>query len=360
MPFEFVRGVHLRRSDENIDEIEALARLCAGRVGVENLLADLDRKARRAWVPGLRVHRGYTWEWHDQVTRRWWPQGVTTSADASDSEDVDGRRLVLVAWYSKQVGGVGKGVRVSFLDPDTLRYRHVLLVQPVLRDGRVDLEPLQVHAGGIVWCGPYLHVAATRRGIHTARMDDLVRVPDQVGTAEHTRLGAVGERLATFGYRYLLPVRFSYEARHEEGHDPMRYSFLSLDRLADPPQLVAGEYGRGRMSTRLVRYPLDPATLHIHSSEDGISRPLLLDDQGEAGMQGAAIVRGTWYVTASNGSFGLGSVYVGTPGRFTRHRWALPMGPEDITYWPSTDLLWSASEWPWRRWVFSMRRSDFD
>jgi hypothetical protein len=36
------------------------------------------------------------------------------------------------------------------------------------------------------------------------------------------------------------------------------------------------------------------------------------------------------------------------------------MGPEDIAYWPSTDELWSVSEWPRRRWIFSMKRSWFD
>ena len=54
----------------------------------------------------------------------------------------------------------------------------MLLVVPVLRDGAVALEPLRVHAGGIVWCGPYLHVAATAKGFYTCRLDDLLRVPE--------------------------------------------------------------------------------------------------------------------------------------------------------------------------------------
>ena len=37
-----------------------------------------------------------------------------------------------------------------------------------------------------------------------------------------------------------------------------------------------------------------------------------------------------------------------------------PMGPEDLSYWPSTDRFWSVSEHPHRRWVFSMKRSFFD
>lgn len=361
MGFEFIQGVHLQRTNESVAEIDALAEACGGRVGIDGVLADLNRKARRSLlVPGLKVSSGLTWDRRDRWTRRWWPQGISTSADASDQEDIAGRRVVAVSWYSKNMDGVGKGTRISFLDLDERRYRHVLLVQPVVVDGRVELEPLRAHAGGIVWCGPYLHVAATRKGIFTARLDDIVRIPGHLKVADHTRIGRDGDRLATHSYDYLLPVRFSYKAFNDDGHEPMRYSFLSLDRSADPPALVAGEYGRGSQSTRLVSYPLDATTYHLVSGKDGFSRPLLLNEKGERGMQGAAIVNGRWYVTSSRGSKGLGALYVGTPGRFKGYRWALPVGPEDISYWPSTDRLWSVTEHPFLRWVFSVKRSRVD
>jgi len=38
----------------------------------------------------------------------------------------------------------------------------------------------------------------------------------------------------------------------------------------------------------------------------------------------------------------------------------LPVGPEDVTYWPSTDLLWSLTEYPGRRFVFAIKRAQFD
>jgi hypothetical protein len=356
MGFEFVDGVHLQRTDERVDEVEALATACGGRVGIAGVLGDLNRRMRRSWAPGLKVSRAWSWERHDQVTRRWWPQGVTWNVERTDDGERD---VVAVSWYSKTVGEVGKGTRISFLDLDARRYRHVLLVQPVLgTDGRVDLKPLRAHAGGIVWVGPYLHVAGTRKGIYTARLDDVVRIPDALHVDDHARIGRDGERLASHGYDYVLPVRFSYKAHNDEGHDPMRYSFLSLDRSApEGPALVAGEYGRGRQTTRLARFPLDPTTYHLVSGEDGFSRPLLLDGQGTRGMQGAAIVEDRWYVTASQGPVGLGSLYVGTPGRFHRYRWALPIGPEDISHWPARDELWSVTEHPWRRWVFSVKRS---
>ncbi len=235
---------------------------------------------------------------------------------------------------------------MTFFDLDTRRYRHVLLVTPRLEDGRLRLEPLRVHAGGIVWHGPYLHVAATAQGFFTCRLDDLFRLPTE-------------QTSATYGYRYVLPVRFAYRAETDEGHERLRYSFMSLDRGTAPPTLVAGEYARGDRSRRLARFPIDRETRLLETSDEGLSRPAGLDE-GVGQMQGAVMVRGRFHVTVSHGPWVPGSVYTGRPGSWRRHRWAVPMGPEDIAYWPSTDQLWSVSEHPRRRWIFSMRRSWFD
>lgn len=368
MSFEFVRGVHLRRTDENADEIDALADKLGGRVGIDAVLDDLNRQARPKRVLGRAVSGAFAWDDVDQRSQRWWPQGISTSADASDTEDIAGRKVLVASWYSKTVattnkGSLNKGCRLTFVDLDAMRYRHVLLVVPSVNLlGRVELKPLKVHAGGVVWCGPYLHIAATAKGIHTARLDDIMRVPDSLYTKDGDELGVhglLGGEVATYGYRYVLPVRFSYQAEADEGQERMRYSFLALDRSANPPELIAGEYGRGKQTTRLTRYPLDPETFHIVTADDGYARPLQLDPGGVAGMQGAVVVGGTWYVTSSRGPHGLGSVYAGRPGHFKQHRWATPFGPEDVTYWPSTDSLWSLTEYPGRRAVFSMPRSHF-
>ena len=140
----------------------------------------------------------------------------------------------------------------------------------------------------------------------------------------------------------------------------LRYSFLSLDRSEEPPAIVAGEYGQTGQTTRLARYHLEPDTLLLQTGEDGFSRPIGLDEGGVVRMQGASIVDGRHHVTVSHGPWKPGSVYVGTPGHLEEHRFATPMGPEDIAYWPSTDRFWSVSEHPHRRWVFSMKRSFFD
>lgn len=345
---ERVSGVHLTRTDENIDEIEALAAHLGGRVGLDDVLADLDRRGRRSWlVPGRAVHRAYTFDAADRRDPRWWPQGVTTSADASDTERVEGRRMVAVAWYAKDLPGDesgNQGSRVTFYDLDSRRYRHVLLVVPTSQDGRPGLTPLRVHAGGIVWHGPYLHVAATAKGFFTCRLDDLLRVGE--------------DREASYGYAYVLPVRFAYRAETDEGHTRLRYSFMSLDRVSDPPGIVAGEYAYGRQTRRLARFAIDPETQLLATEDDGVARPAMLDE-GVGQMQGVVLARDRFHLTVSQGPWTRGSVYVGRPGAFVRHRWATPMGPEDVTYWPSTDLLWSVSEHPRRRWIYAMKRSGF-
>ena len=337
--------IHLVRTEENLTDIDEAERRHGHRVGVAGVLADLNRQAAPARVPGLAVDRGFGWDAADHRSERWWPQGITSSADASESELVGGRRLLVVSWYSKNLGGQNHGSRITVVDLETLRYRHVLLVVPKRhRTGRVSLEPLLVHAGGLAWAGPYLHVAATARGLLSCHVDDILRVD---------------EPQDTFGYPFVLPVRFAYEAHAEGETERLRYSFVSLDRSSAPPDLVVGEYGRGQMTRRLARFPLEPVTHHLAAHSDGTSRPVFLDARGLGHMQGAAAVDGTYYVTVSRGRHLLGRMYVGPPGAFRAHRWSLPVGPEDLSYWPSSDELWSVTEYPRRRYVFAMKRSSF-
>ncbi len=359
-PPDFAPGVHLERTAECVAEINALAAVFGGAVGVDGVLNDLNRQARRAhgWF-GRAVSTAYTWDRADRRTWRWWPQGITTSADASDTEDIGGRRVLVVSWYSKEIYGENQGSRLTFLDLDTLRYRHVLLVVPRIVEGGVTLEPLKVHAGGIVWWGPYLHIAATARGFMTCRVDDLMRVPDELSAENLKAYGVSGAAAAAYGHRYVLPVRFTHRAYTDDGHVTLRYSFLSLDRTA-PATLVAGEYGSASQTRRLARFPLDTNTSLLETGEDGATRPIDIEPRGVKQMQGATIAKGKWYVSVSHGPLAPGSVFVGSPGDLRQRRFAAPMGPEDITYWPSTDTLWSVSEHPHRRWIYAMKRSWFD
>jgi hypothetical protein len=327
-------GVHLRRTEENTAAIGAVTERFGAAVGVGGVLGALDRVAERGPVPGLAVEWGFRWDEEDRSSRRWWPQGVSNSAHVPGVD----RRLLVASWYAKD----GLGSRITLVDLDTLRYRHVLVAVPDLHHGRARLRPLLVHAGGIVWAGPHLYVAGTRRGLLTCRLEDVVEVEPSD---------------ETFGHRFVLPVRFGYDATDDDVL--MRYSFLSLDRSSEVPHLVAGEYGRGGMTHRIARFPLDPDTFHLRAEQDGTSRAATFDDRGVGHMQGLAIVDGRYHVSASRGRWRLGAIHVGEPGSFRTHRLATPVGPEDLCYWSDGDALWSLSEYPRHRYVYCMRRSTF-
>jgi len=325
-------------------QVDALAARHGGRAGLATVVNDLALVGRRTWAPGRSVRWAMTWAASDRRDRRWWPQGISSSADAGllpgeerTGDRVLGRRLLMTSWYAK----TGDGCRLSVIDRDLRRYQHLLVVR-LTADG--EPEPLLAHAGGICWIGPWVFVAATRRGFHVAHLDDVVKV----GPRERWR-----------GHDYLLPVRFSYAPAYDDGDEPLRFSFLSLDRAGKGegpgPRLLVGEYGRGRQTTRMAHFGLDPDTGLLTLDRDGVARPLWHDGRAPLGAQGAVVARGRFHVSVSHGPYGLGSLYAGEPGTWRRRRWALPIGPEDLCYWPSENLLWSVTEHPRRRWIVAVR-----
>ncbi|WP_235737899.1 hypothetical protein [Nocardioides alcanivorans] len=358
--------MHLRRSRPLQAESDALAAAAGGRLGlhglVDALVANADprtRQGRGALAPrllGRAVDWAFTWDRADRRDRRWWPQGITSSSDGADPERSRGRDLVVTSWYSKKPDGVTHGARVTVVDLATLRYQHVLLVVPTVVDGALTLEPLRVHAGGLVWHGPWLHVAATGRGFMTCHWDDLVRV-----TTGQEGLSVGPGGISAWGHTHLLPVRFTHQGLGTDQAPKLRFSFVSLDRSEPQPHLLAGEYGRARGQTRRVaRFPIDAESGLLVEDDDGSTVALHLDESGVTRMQGAVVARGRWYATASVGAVLPGSVHAGTPGRLRPHHLATPIGPEDLSYWPEQDRLWTVTEHPWRRWVCAMRRSWFD
>lgn len=317
------------------------------RVGLRGVLGDLNREARHVDVPAEAAAYGMVWRRDDERTSRWFPQGITTSADAYAPEPGDGtfegRDVVLASWYGH--GDVGRrlGSRISVIDwhdDEPPRYRHVLLVEPRRWWVLHRLRRVRSHAGGIVWHGDHLFVASSSAGVRVFRLDDVVRVRN---------------RLRTGGYRYVLPQHSLYAAEHDEGAGPMTYSFLSLDRsgLGDD-HLVAGEYGRKGASHRLITYAIDSATGLLRSDRHGRARPTELHERQVARMQGAVVADRRWVITSSNGEGLPGDLWVGAPRAFVRHRGVLPTGAEDITWLPQRRELWTLTEWPGRRWVYAI------
>jgi len=355
-------GIHLTPTDEREREIRALHDTVGDPVGVAGVVAGMTRQAspsRLGRTLGRAVSEAFTWDAADVRDRRWWPQGISSSADADPGEHAAGRPLLVTTSYAKRLVGDpdAQGCRVSFVDLGTLRYEHVLLVEPGTDgDGAPTLAPVHLHAGGIVWHGPWLHLAATARGLVSCRVDDVLPVADP-DVAE--RLGIAEGRVTAYGHRFVLPVRRLLRAGSDEGHERFRYSFLALDRSEDTPALVSGEYARGDRSRRLVRYEIDPTTRLPRLDDDGSARPVSLEE-GVGRMQGVVVRRGQHLVTVSNGAWLPGTLWSGRPGELRAHHGAVPMGPEDLTYWPSTDRVWTVTEHPGRRWFLAMRRSWFD
>ncbi len=303
------------------------------RVGLDGVLADLDRAAEQCTVPGEAAGEGWTWEERDRSDPVWWPQGVASTRSGG---------VLLVSWYARRDRlGRTPGSRISVIDltrPGGPRYRHVLLVRPRRRPGSAALGPVAVHAGGIAVHGNVLHVADTRSGFRVFRLSDVLRV---------------GRGNASSGYGYVLPQYSAYRVPTFPGRRRMRHSFVSVGEVDGRPNLVVGEYRRAADGpARLARYPLDARTGLLSADDDGRCLPLEVHEGQPNRMQGAAVHGSTWFLSASAGEGTPGDLYVGAPGKWRRHRGVLPAGPEDLTWTRPGVELWSVSEWPGNRWVF--------
>ncbi len=349
------------------------------RVGLDGLLGGRGRIAWRSRPSGAIVE-SYRFGLLDDWSRRWWPQGVDVRPAAS--EDATARPVLAVSWFAHPRRGVGQGARLSFVElrGRTARYHHVLLVDPVADadasggpgdsggadDAGVRLDPVPVHAGGVAWAGDRIYVAATRGGVREFRTADILRLDRRAA-----RRG--GAARAPFGYRHVLPQH----ARHDavaEGGELLRYSFVSHENVAGASHLVAGEYSDGGTggdaafnggtassggtapaaapTRRLVRVPLDDDGAFRIDGDLATAAEVHETDIDR--MQGALVVDGTWFLTASRGEHAGGDLLVGAPGRWVRHRGILPPGPEDLALWRSRRQLWSVCEWPGRRRLFAL------
>jgi hypothetical protein len=316
--------VHRERPDGGLIEELAAAH---PRIGVDGLLRG---RGRRAWVdlpPAPAAIEGFRWGVLDGWSQRWWPQGIELLEGNDD--------VLLVSWFAQERHGATQGARITVVDRRdrrSPRYHHVLLVEP-WRDGLVvRMRPVGIHAGGLALVGDRLYVAATYGGLRRFDLRDILRV---------------SRRAAPFGYRHVLPQSGHERLLGGEGDDRMRFSFVSVER--DPTggseHLVVGEFGPESHGRRLGRIPLS----------EGSERVGLIDlhEPGIPRMQGATIVDGIWFVSASHG-LKPGDLWVGSGGTWVRHAAVLPPGPEDLSASHDGRRLWSLSEYPKRRWVFAI------
>jgi hypothetical protein len=311
----------------------------------------------------------------------WIPQGVSTVADAQEDGLWGDREALLVSWYDSAVAPK-KGVRITFLEPNTRKYRHVLLVYPYMdAGGRLTYEIVGrpqggIHAGGILWYGNYLYVVDTRRGIRVFDMRhifDLQRSPSG-DTSDRTGIGWRSGKYRGFGYRYVMPqVDAWVNAAGPDNDEPgfscsgsgaPRFSYMALDRSEVPDRLVTGEYCDASNDVgRVARWPLDGQTGRLRVEPgDGLVYATEAHRLARNQIQGAVSYGGTWYLSRSNGSTQNGQLIVARPDaqpvgslHATETRRA-GIGPEDLSFWPARNQLWTVTEHAGRRMLYGVPR----
>ena len=302
----------------------------ARRIGLAGLLGTRGHRARRARVPGGAAVAGFRWRLVDVFSQTWWPQGIAVGSHGGDP-------VVITSWFAQPKRGREMGSRVSVVDlrdPRRPRYHHVLLVAPRATAGGTVFDPVVVHAGGIVWSGDRLLVAATGGGFREFRLSGILSLPKR---------GLLRRGSGPFGYRHVLPEFGSFAP--EENAKKLRYSFIALENDDDPHELrlVSGEYSK-KGEPRLARSRVVGDRVAVDETHV----------PGIAEMQGVVLADDTWFVNASRGDKLGGDLWVGAPGAMTRHEHVLPPGPEDLAYWPERRQLWSVTEFPGKRWVYAV------
>ncbi|MFC5503227.1 hypothetical protein ACFPJ4_13345 [Lysinimonas soli] len=328
-------GLHAEPVDAEL--FEALAR-AHPRLGLDGLLRRPGRRARVSRPRAEAAAWGFRWPLLESHTRRWWPQGVDTRPDGSD--------ILVVSWFAQDRRGRSTGSRLTVVDLRDARrprFHHVLLVEAVRGDdGRVQMDPVLVHAGGLAWVGDRLYAAATFDGLVAFGLADILDT-----RAGGTRAG--GRRpAAPFGARFVLPLSARLRATTPDAARSLRYSFVSVERggTAARPQLVVGEFGDEARGRRIAR-----VALAASSAPGDAAEVVEIAEPGIARMQGACLIESTWFVSASNG-LRPGDLWVGNAAGWTRHPGVLPAGPEDLAASVDGSTIWSLSEWPGARWVF--------
>lgn len=330
----------------------------------------------------------------DNATAQWYPQGVTTVADMqADQEWGNGYKPVLISWYDHNDGadGMVKGVRISFMNPYTGAYRHVLLVYPrangdydtvrVSQDSSNSGYGTSLHAGGILWYGNHLFVADTARGF---RMFDMRRIYDLGASPNGTTSGSnmVGRHGNTYygyGYRYVMPQVGSWTRTAPTGtkcttaDGSPQFSHVSLDR-SGADHLVAGEYcaGTEQVNGRVAAWPIAGAfdannelvtdTSYRWNADAAHKLPV-------SNVQGATRFNGRWYLSRSRGKSTAGTFYTTAPATSSTttlqvaSSQQLSIGPEDLSHWqsgtdpanPGLGDFWTVAEHPGKRMVYAVR-----
>ncbi|MFC6931622.1 hypothetical protein ACFQHO_15615 [Actinomadura yumaensis] len=260
------------------------------KLGVKNILAQAPRKGTTAdgkacngkALDGTSTQRpdidfSFCWDSPDSAASgnyEWTPQGVTTVADAQADKEWNGTKPFIASWYNcEHKNGAEdctdnkKGARISFVDPNTGKYAHVLLAYPFKNDSgnatymslrtQQNAEGKSLHVGGMAWYGNYLYVADTGRGLRVFDMRyifDLKSAGDKGNTTDKKQIGRQDGIFYGHGYRYVMPEvgaftnnapRPGTEKERCKNTGSPTTSYVSLDR-SGTDHLITGEWCGGQ------------------------------------------------------------------------------------------------------------------
>ncbi|KAL2868923.1 uncharacterized protein BJX67DRAFT_29597 [Aspergillus lucknowensis] len=280
------------------------------------------------------------WNSGDVGTEKWLPQGITSSADGDASGKWEGRESWIVSWHQDD----DSNARVSFIDRETNKYRHVYLVRP----DDDSFGSVNVHAGGIAWYGPYLYIVDTGVGIRVFDLTNIWEVEIGDGLGKQSDGTYVAEN-----YRYVLPQLHYYRFSSTDGSS-FRHSYISLDRSDDPPTLMVGEYQTedSTVDIRFVKYPLNPETSRLATDDEGVVGASEAYCSNFLRVQGAFALDGKIIISRSNGGSTGGDMFNWTPGSAaTSHIGWFPPGNEDLSYNPVRKEWYTVTEHPGTRYI---------
>ena len=294
--------------------------------------------------------KGWFWNSGDCNVSYWIPQGLAGGGSG-------GMTIRVVGWHydeekvksddnpAADESDKDKGVRLSFIDTTdtsgTLKYRHVLLVEP---DSDRGFKPVKNHVGGLVWYWPYLYVADTSKGM---RVFDLRKILVVNGSDCARYCGKRNGRYCAYDYSYVLPQvsAYFYPSDMDASCKP-KFSFIGLENVNGKKSILSGEYMKDENNGRLVRWPAaDGGKLQTNSQN--VVQASHAWYAGSPNLQGGLTYTNGKTYFLLNSTKNSGTLYVGVEGASTKSytapngKWAYM--PEGM-YLTSSDNIWVSTE----------------
>jgi hypothetical protein len=310
----------------------------------------------------------------------WVPQAVASSNEAA-AGGYAGPPAVAVTWYQPRPDHTAGAAddpqndRVTFVNTpasgESTTYRHVLLVEPVIENGKLNLRRVKLHAGGIAWYGNLLYVASTGGGM---RAFDIRRI-----FAVHTTKDVVGLDTSTPSDAQLYGESFAYailqvgsykktdaacERSPTTTNSGLCFSGVTVNRSASPASLISYEYRTqsemlaAKVGARIVHWPLDGSTGLLARAADGTVHSGKLYLTPTYQVQGVSIDHATFFMSTSQSD---GTFYREVDGDGVapdKSTWVQGAETTSFTTTSFGDRLWSATEVPGRRMLFWVYTSE--